>query len=246
MDQWWRWDGWPTAEEWQAVWGFATVIVAAVAAFFALRQLRASIRAGAEASRPYITADIVFREWGGLAIEIKNSGLSAAKNIQFDWSVQPIATRDDAQAAIDRGLIDEGIPFLAPGRTLVYDLGYFHDLTDESPRRFDVKMRYQGSVDSLPWSSESIIDIEQWTDTLVSERDPYKPIVRAIENLRPRPPLFGDPKDEAARALKTFLEAQPEMRRARARQRSSQRRAEWSEQHSPQADPDLPKGDGPS
>ena len=232
MDAWWRWNGWPTAEEWQAVWGLATVVVAAVAAFFALSQLRASIRSGAEQSRPYVTADITFRAWGGIAIEIKNSGLTAAKNIKFEWSDKPIADRADAQAVIDRGLIDGGIPFLAPGRTVLYDLGYFRDGTEGSPRRFDVKMTYQGSADNSVWGSESILDIEQWTDTLISERDPYKGVVDAINGLKRRPlsVLSPDPKDTAARALSIFLEAQPEVRRERAKRLSAQRRAEHESQ----------------
>lgn len=232
MDHWWRWDGWPTAEEWQAVWGFATVIVAAAAAFFALRQLRASIRAGAEQARPYVTADITFRAWGGIAIEIKNSGLTAAKNIKFVWSNRPIADRADAQAVIDRGLINDGIPFLAPGRTMLYDLGYFRDGTEGAPRRFDVTMTYHGSADNSVWASESILDIEQWTDTLISERDPYKAVVDAIKELRrpPRARLSADPKETAADALTIFLEAQPEVRRERARRLSQQRRAEHHRQ----------------
>lgn len=38
--EWWRIEGWPTAEEWQAWWAMLTFLVAAGGVFFALRQLR--------------------------------------------------------------------------------------------------------------------------------------------------------------------------------------------------------------
>lgn len=209
------------------MWAFVTVVVAAVAAIFALRQLRASIHAGAEQARPYVTTDIVFRDWGGIAVEVKNSGLTAARNIEFEWSDRPQATHIDAQVVLDRGVVDGGIPFLAPGRAILYDLGRYGDLPETSPRRFDVKMRYRGSADNFPWTSESIVDIEQWADTLVGERDPYRAIVAAIKELKTQPRLgpLVDRKTEAADALAIYLEAQPEVRRERDRRRAARWRA---------------------
>ena len=43
MNEWWRVDGWPTADEWQALWAFATLVVAVVAAWLALRQYPFSV-----------------------------------------------------------------------------------------------------------------------------------------------------------------------------------------------------------
>lgn len=39
MSEWWRFEGWPTAGEWQAWWGFAAVIVAGVLLYVAWKQL---------------------------------------------------------------------------------------------------------------------------------------------------------------------------------------------------------------
>ncbi len=60
--EWWRILGWPTAEEWQAVWALGSVVVATLGLTFAGFQLRQSAKAAARAAkaeeaatRPYVT-----------------------------------------------------------------------------------------------------------------------------------------------------------------------------------------------
>lgn len=87
---WWRIDGWPTADEWVAFGSVWTLVIAAVAAVFAWRQVNEARTLRREQAQPYIAAyldlnnevDFVF-----ISFVIKNFGLTAAHNIQI--SVDP-------------------------------------------------------------------------------------------------------------------------------------------------------------
>ena len=218
--EWWRWEGWPTAEEWQAVWAFATVVVAAVAAALALRQYRASVRSQVEQARPFITVDFAFRPGNQSLVmfEVKNSGLTAAEDIRLDWSDPPRAATADDQPIIDRLLVKEGIPSLAPGKSIRLYVGYFSE--DLTPRRYRVKATYRGSGDNEEWTSRSTLDLDQWAHAMV-DRDPYASLAKPLRDLAARQRrttrsyLGPDPKDQAAEALLAYINAKPEVKRYR-------------------------------
>jgi len=221
--EWWRFEGWPTAEEWQAWWAFMTVVVAAAAAWFALGQYKASVRSHLasvrsrlEQARPYITVDFVF-DSGLIVIEVKNSGLTAAEDIQFTWSKRPVAESNVAQRAIDRALINDGIPFLAPGRSIRFFLAEFNEHT--TPRQYRVAITCIGSGTNDRWYSQSALDLDQWAEALV-ERDPYESIARPLKKIAAevgKTPLGPTFETRAAEALYAYLEAQPEVKRYRRR-----------------------------
>lgn len=156
---WWRLEDFPTATEWSAVWGAATLLVAFGAAWLALRQLRQNADAALEASRPFVIVDFHFR--GTIVMfEIRNIGQTAARDVRFTWDPNPVGDRDNTNEVIDRHLVNGGIPFLAPGRTIRY---IFADFTKElEPRRFDVKATYMGPANKHQWTSESVLDLDQW------------------------------------------------------------------------------------
>ncbi len=216
--EWWRWEGWPTAEEWQAWWAFMTVVVAAAAAWFALRQYRASIRSQVEQARPYVIVDFHFIRGGVVAIEVKNSGLTAAEDVRFEWSARPQAENPRQQAAIDRTLLAGGLPFLAPGRAVRLLLGAFTE--DRQPRQYRVTATYRGSGDGEEWTSSSILDMDQWAEAL-ADRDPYETLVKPLKELAAdarhrRLGGLGVPIEKrAAESLHAYFEAQPEVKRYR-------------------------------
>lgn len=183
MSEWWRWSGWPTADEWQAVWGLVTVIVAVVAAVVALRHYNSSVSSELEQARPFVVVDFLFKGAVYACIEVSNVGRTGARDIKFEWSDRPIAENDRAQGVIDRSLVDGGIPFLAPGRSIVYMLNVFDgDESESLPRRFEVNATYSGSGDAALWTSESVLDIDQWAETSVPE-DPYASIAGPLRDL---------------------------------------------------------------
>lgn len=222
--EWWRSEGWPTAEEWQAVWGLATFVVAVVAAIFALVQYRASVRSGLEQARPYVIVDFHFLTRGRYAIEVKNTGLTGASDIRFSWSDPPRAENPPQQAAIDQSLVNGSIPFLAPGRALRFLVGTFEERTEQ--RRYHVTATYEGSGEGKTWTSSSTLDLNQWAKALV-DRDPYESVAKPLRELaedvrRRRRPRFEVPyTTRAAESLYAYLEAQPEVKEYRERQASA-------------------------
>lgn len=159
LEEWWVVGAWFTADEWQAIWAFATFIVAAVAAFFALRQLRQNARAQLEQSRPYIIVDFAAPHGGGaIFIEIRNAGLTAAREISLRWNERPDVADSTAAQAMARWVFDGTIPFLAPGRSIRYYLGPF---PDNEHRVFRVAAEYIGPPHQS-WESESVLSFSQW------------------------------------------------------------------------------------
>lgn len=211
---------WPTADEWQAIWGALTFAVAVIAAIVALSQHRDSIRSRQEQTRPYVSVDYHFIAGTAVTIEVKNTGLTAAKDIRCAWSKPPIADSPRSQDAIDRALVNGRIPFLAPGRSIRFLVGAFDQSLE--PRLTTVRSTYLGSGDNRTWESESVLDLDQWAQTL-ADRDPYESIVRPLKDLATaaaRNRRFADPIGDAAESLRLYLEATPEVsaaRRAEAR-----------------------------
>lgn len=223
MMDWFRWDGWPTAGEWQAFWAFVTTGIALVAAIIALRQYRTSVENQIEQGRPIIVVDVRFL--GGLyaCVDVTNAGQTAARDISFEWNEPPIAWDEHAQNAIDRTLVNGTIPFLAPGRTISYLLNRYDDdaPVDGVPRRYEVKALYRGPAGARLWDSESVLDIDQWSETLMI-KDPFdnittelKKLVAAASNQKAADETLA----RAADSLNVYLEAGPRVQMARQKRR---------------------------
>lgn len=224
MIEWWRLAGWPSAEEWQAVWSLVTVLVAAIAAIVALQHYKASVASQIEQARPVVVVDYLFKGSIYACIAVTNAGQTGARDITFEWSQRPIAENEATQAAIDRALIDGGIPFLAPGRTIIYGFNVFDGNEPiDRPRRFEVKASYLGSGDRVMWSSESVLDMDQWAETMVAE-DPYAAIatpLSALANAAKRQAERDEYLVKAADSLNVYLEAGPRVQMARQRKKDA-------------------------
>lgn len=214
-----RWDGWPTSGEWQAFGAIATAVIALVAAIIALRQYKTAVRNQIEQARPFVNVDFYFLGSLIACVEVKNTGHTAAHEITFTWDKKPIAEDERSQTAIDRALVDGSIPFLAPGRTLLYLLNrYDDDEQSDLPRRYEVTARYRGHENTI-WESKSVLDVDQWAMTLV-ERDPYESITRELKKLAEAARNQKDAEQNLAKAadsINVFLENSPRVIDARAR-----------------------------
>jgi len=232
-----RWDGWPTASEWQAFWSFITAGVAAAAAIIALGHYRTSVRSGVESvnnrieqARPFVVVDLRFL--GGLyaCVDVTNSGLTAARNIKFKWSEHPVAIDDKSQMALDRAMVDGDIPFLAPGRTISYMLNQYDDdePSQDVPRRYAIKATYNGPADDV-WDSESVLDVDQWAATLVQRSqhaditDELKKLVAAAQSQKQADEALA----RAADSVNVHLESGFRVQMAR-KQRREQMEARWA------------------
>lgn len=80
---WWRIEGWPTAEEWQAFGAIAAVIVAVSAVLYARRQVKEAQKLRREQAQPYVVATPVPELSTGrqACLLIRNYGPTAAHEV---------------------------------------------------------------------------------------------------------------------------------------------------------------------
>lgn len=152
--EWWRGDGWPTPEEWNALFVGLTFAVAFVAAIVALIQYRSHLRAERDRTRPYVIVDYAFRSIL-MQVEIKNIGTSAAADVHL--SVDPpfeSGIRDQAERLNEVFSADETISMLAPGRRILYTFDRAPDYFDaKRPEKYAITAEYQDLPTrwSRPW-----------------------------------------------------------------------------------------------
>jgi len=140
---WWNLDGWPSADEWQAWWAFLTLLVAALAAGLALRQLGAYIAEQEERARPFLMVDFDFRSTM-LYITVENISDTPATNVTLiaNPKLQTTSGRDK----VLEGILDGKflIPQVAPGRNMRWYVDQTADLyaRTDLPHRFELEVNY--------------------------------------------------------------------------------------------------------
>ncbi len=169
---WWRWDGWPTAAEWQAWWGFAATVVAAILLFVAWKQLSGLAESNSQLarsnelltesnkaiSRPVVVVEYLFerhasRDYSNsdnrssVYVIIRNVGTSPARDVLF--TVSPAFEKvSSAVADATTEFLNElfsgrrPIKMLAPGQTLKYVL----DSAREALKSTTLPAEYQITV----------------------------------------------------------------------------------------------------
>lgn len=219
---WWRIEGMPSPEEWGAVWTAATLATAAAAAWLALAQLRHSAQASLDQARPFVIVDVHFRASVILSIEVKNSGLTAARDIKLDWSAVPAIADEKRRDAFMRNLVNEHIPFLAPGRVIRYFVGRFPDYPKEATRRFVIHASYKGADGFTAWDSESVVDLDQWANALADSDYENKNWNENKRQTKAQQDAAKHMKSvaNAIEVLAEFVEIHPTMRNLRATQQS--------------------------
>lgn len=180
----WRWDGWPTAAEWQALGAVTTAVVAAGAAWIAVHQLRAHHAMQREQSRPYVIVDFAFHA-SLLMISVTNLGQTPARDIRFKWSPEPVGLDEDATGKIQERLVRGSIPFLAPGRSIRFEVGSDAKYWDspDTPNLLDVEAIYL-DMDGRSYGlgERMMLDLGQWAGTL-AESDADRNVASQVKRL---------------------------------------------------------------
>lgn len=126
-----------------ALFSCLTLVVAIIAAVFALHQLRAHHAAEKARNRPYVIVDFSFSSIL-VRIEIKNIGTSPASNVQL--RVDPaFESGESLQAKTLNSVFSDAneIPMLAPNRRILYSLDRGPDYHQSlRPKRYTVTAKY--------------------------------------------------------------------------------------------------------
>jgi hypothetical protein len=132
---WWRIDGWPTADEWQAFGSVGTLLVAVVAAGFAWQQVSEARSLRREQAQPYVAAYLDVNnevDFAFMTFVIKNFGLTAAHDIRI--SIDPPMKRAWGKVANPEPLeVASNITTLVPGQE-------WKTLFDWAPHRLAAKL----------------------------------------------------------------------------------------------------------
>lgn len=107
--------------DWTAVTGISTGALAAIglaAAVPAYRQFRLSRQTWKDEARAYVSVDFESNPFVPEVIEfvVRNTGRTAAFDVQFRWQAEPVRKADVGSAFADAKLFKNGIPTMAPGR----------------------------------------------------------------------------------------------------------------------------------
>lgn len=162
---WWRIEGWPTADEWQALGSVGTLIVAVVAAIFAWRQVTEARALRREQAQPYVAAYLELSnelDFTFIFFTLKNFGLTAAHNIQI--SVDPKMKRAWGKVADPEPIdIPDNITTLVPGQEwkTLFDWGP-HRLKAELFDAYTVTILYEDSNGKAMTAGTFVLDWNQY------------------------------------------------------------------------------------
>jgi hypothetical protein len=156
---------------WTAIQGIGTcltAVVAAIAAWFALGQLRATTEVRIDEARPYVIADFeespASRQF--VDFSLRNVGQTPALNVSLTWDQMPQEARPERNYKFsDARMFREPIPTLAPGR----ELRIFFDshlergaVTDRVlPDRYELTIKYDSSpaVGNRHYDEHFVLDL---------------------------------------------------------------------------------------
>ena len=211
-EAWWRIPGFPYPEEWQALAGILTLLLAVVGVAITIRQVRLSreanersAEAAEAAARPYLSVYLELRAVapsdpqkssgeGMTYITIESTGSTPARNITlnaspaFESSGRGTPPGDDDPVITTLRKIFSGeftIGMMAPHQTLSYFLDMASEAFDPNARRplsYTVKAIYENAELTRRYAETVVIDMEPWGMSIM-EVQPLDVIARQFRRL---------------------------------------------------------------
>lgn len=205
MGVWWRWDGWPTAGEWQAVWAFAAVASAVLLLYVAWRQLsglaesnhqlaesnRLLTESNKALSRPVVSVEYSLerhasRDYTNSQNEstafvlVRNVGTTPARDITLKVD-PPFESTSDAISADALHFLNEmfsgdrTIRMLAPGHSLKYVL----DSAKEAVGNDELPPEY-----TVKAVYQDLAQTEHFEDVFVLQMSPWAMSVAEVDPMK--------------------------------------------------------------
>lgn len=152
-DAWWNNSGAPTPEEWTALFAGGTLVVASIAAIFALVQLQAFFNAQWDQARPYLVVDFVFRS-SLMQVEIRNISRTAAAEVNLRVAPNFMSTNAEDAATLNFIFSPSWqLELLAPGRRILHtlDTAFLYVDHPEFPQEYVVHATYRDANARYRW-----------------------------------------------------------------------------------------------
>lgn len=133
-----------SAAAWQAVAAWVTAAIYLAILVFAWRQVAEARRLREAESRLFVVIDFdVFARPPLIYLTIANRGKTLARNVRLRFDPQ-LSSATFGEALSELRLLTEGMPALAPGRTIPILYENALDLTDERGGAYLVRVTYEG------------------------------------------------------------------------------------------------------
>lgn len=186
-----------TADDWAALWALCGVLVTAIAATFALVQLRLYIRESLDRARPFVICDFVFVE-SVLQFQLWNSSPTAAAKVKLSID-RPLRSSDHTwqNGGLDALLAGHEIPHFPPGRMIGWGFDYSpscFEMPDLRPYHVTVSYEDPRLMRRSRWwrlweprrpvryEEPFELDIRHWTEASI-QPDGASKVTRALEKI---------------------------------------------------------------
>lgn len=150
-----------TPDHWTALGTVIYAVVAIAAAFVVWFQLREARRTREDQSRPFVVVDIQpgTAWYNAFNLVVENIGKTLAKDVHIRFD-PPIATTLDQYDLAGSVILQEGIPWMPPGRRIValFDLSH-QRLKSDLPMRYDVTVQYSDARGKRQGPLNYVIDL---------------------------------------------------------------------------------------
>jgi len=133
-----------TPDTWLVIFAGLTFAVAAIAAYFGLRQLRSNQQIADEQTRPYIQVDIGSR-LGLMVFEVSNIGRRPAVNVNITLHPEPVSLNSKFQAGLRSAFNAQHVTeMIAPGKRLQWFVDVsFQILGKDVPQVYVATVKYE-------------------------------------------------------------------------------------------------------
>ena len=171
------------AEQWTAFGQIGSLVVATVAGVLVWLQVRHGREIREDQTRPYIIVNFEFREQY-VHVVAKNIGTTPARDVEVEF-IPPLRSIYPSEAGAVAFV--DGIPMLAPGRSISIDLGsghYFFRAKDRPPLRYEATVQYTAMQGKRPYLDPPLIlDLRPYERTTI-ERDNLQEIATQLKAIR--------------------------------------------------------------
>jgi len=173
------------AAEWGAFGEVGALVVASIAGVLVWQQVRHGRQVREDQTRPYVIVDFEFQGWE-VVVAIRNVGTSPAFDVRmkFDKPLESPGRLDPEELAV----FTEGIPMLAPGRSIAIPLGsgpqFFSADGEGVPLRYSATVTYRGPNNKRSYDDPPLVlDLMPYKHTLV-ERDDLHQIHQNLKEIK--------------------------------------------------------------
>jgi hypothetical protein len=175
-----------TPDDFGAASGVGTLLVAAGAAFIALRQLRQARELREEEAAPYIVIDVLPGRGWMLDIAIENIGKTVGRNVRITFD-PPVSSTLDGQGydLADWAPLNQVLDTFAPGRrlTALFDAGPARHQAG-LPTKYDVKISCSDSRGRPQPTVHQVVDLAPLYGRMHIAEKGVHDLVKEVEKLR--------------------------------------------------------------